>query len=142
MRKIVFLVAGLIILIIAVEVVHSLILGGSKVVSLGSSESIAGVVAQSLEPTGGNIAIPQDAKDFNLTNVNYFYNNTWAVANISPTKGSSISSGLVVLHNSTGIYQVVIGPGTAFDNSILITLPSEVGKYLNQRGYIYEYVYQ
>jgi hypothetical protein len=140
-HRTVLLLIILIVIMLAAVITHNVILKNSSYIKLGSTQSISGIVAQTLSTTKSS-SLPVAGQDFNLTKIHYFDNNSWVVAFITPTKGSNIAGAMVVLEEKQGIYQVVLGPGTSFDNSVLISLPADVGKYINQQGYIYEYVYQ
>lgn len=142
MRKNILIITIPLLILIISLIVRSAILGGGKSVTLADAPANSGIVAMNIVATGGNINIPQAGSDFNLTNINYFDNDNWIVAKITPTKSSSITTGIVILQKQDGIYKVMVGPGTAFDNSLLVTLPTDVGKYLSDNGYIYEFTYQ
>jgi hypothetical protein len=129
-----------IILIIAL-IARNIVVERKPIVTLGNAPALSGVIAQNIDTTGGNSILPIAGKDFGLKNIHYFDNNNWAVANITQTN-NKVSPGLVVLQKKDQLYQVVIGPGTAFDNSILVTLPKDVGQYMSQHGVLYESQYE
>ena len=138
MRK---LLAFIVVVVIATGAVQSGLTGNAPLVSLGKAQPLDGTISQSLDTTGGNTTMPVAGKDYSLDHIKYFDNNEWVVASIKPLS-NSISAGTVVLQKKNEIYQVVLGPGTAFNNSYLFSLPSDVGSYLNNKGVIYEFSYQ
>jgi hypothetical protein len=109
---------------------------GAPVVHLSSGAPLAGQVSQTLAATSGD-ELPVDGKDFKLTDTRYLLNDTWAVSQIS-TFGEDPNTGTVVFQKKSGIYQIVLGPGTAFPNTVVQNMPTEVSAYLSQKGVVYE----
>lgn len=132
-----YLLGGsLVILVLAAFVAKSLILNGAKVVKPAPAAALVGSVEQSLSAGGKQSKQPLSAKDFAISNIRYFDAKSWVVATISPT-AHQFDQGLVVLKNVSGLYEVELGPGSAFPNSILYSLPADVGSYLNSQGLLY-----
>jgi hypothetical protein len=129
-------ITGLALLVMATIVVRQLLTGGLSTVRLKSAPPLAGVVAQSLGPTAQDKHLPVAGKDFQLENVRYFDDRTWAVASvISP--GGKTDPALIVLKQFGATYQVVLGPGTAFSSDYLQSMPLDVGQYLTANGVFY-----
>jgi hypothetical protein len=129
----------LILLVIGALVGKNILLGGAKPIKLKPAPALAGIVSQSLAASSKQTSLPQPGKDFRLENIRYFDNNTWVIAGLKPLR-DQFNSGVVVLKNIDGQYEVVLGPGSAFDSSYLLSLPSDVGNYLKTQGAIYESV--
>ncbi len=116
---------------------RQLLLGGSRPVSLSSAPALSGLVAQSLTSSGDSQP-PLAGKDFELKNERHF-GNDWVVLEIAPLQNKS-NAGLVVLQKISGTYEVVLGPGTSFDSSYLLSVPSDVAAYLSAKGVTYDAV--
>ncbi len=117
-------------------VAQYLILGGAREVKLSSSAPLTGSVAQSLYSGNGRTKLLTPGKDFNLKNTHYFDNNTWVVTTVTPTK-QQFNQAVVVLEKKDSAYQAVLGPGSAFSSSVLISLPTDVANYLSNLGVTY-----
>ena len=140
-QRIIKLVLALFGIIIVTYVARSLILGGATVATLQPGPALSGTVAQSLSTSGNNASMPRAGKDFNLKIVRYFDSNSWVVVSAaSPNKTNETNT--VILQRIDGMYQAVLGPGTAFPNGYLQSLPSDVAQYLSAEGVIYESVSQ
>lgn len=107
--------------------------GGLKVVQLPPENTPVGQISQSLAVNG---SIPGFKTDYTLKNERYFDANRWFVAQIAPV-GQTEYSGWIVLHKNNGIFQPVVGPGTAFSDSDIVSLPPDVSSYLLERGVVY-----
>lgn len=110
--------------------------GATQVVSLGSAPALSGEISQSLIKAGADNSVPKLNKDFSISQANYFENHEWAVATIKSTSKES-NGAFVVLQRMNGVYKIILGPGTAFPNVYLKSLPSDVGTYLYNQGAIY-----
>ena len=138
MSKKLFVILGIV--LAATIIAHAMLLGGAPYHQLAKAAPLDGVVSQALV-TNGTSAPPVGGKDFTLQSVHTF-GNDWLVASIVPTPTSKLTKSTVVLEKREGVFQVVLGPGTAFDNSVLVSLPADLGNYLTQQGYIYEFSYK
>jgi hypothetical protein len=128
----------IIFIIIASSIARSQILGGAKIYNLTVTDQLlSGIIAQSTVSTGGKVILPLYQKDFTLLRVSYFDNNTWVVAKIVPLN-NSVTEAYVILQFKNGMYHVVLGPGTAFDNSYVQSMPADLGQYLGHKGIFYE----
>jgi hypothetical protein len=119
--------------LVASLLVRQALTGGLRVVSLDSAPAFSGLVAQSL---GGQSEMPVPGRDFNLKDVKYFEDNSWIVADVAPINKKS-DPGTVVIHKQNGALVVVLGPGSDFDSSFLVSLPADVGNYLKSKGVIH-----
>jgi len=128
----------LFVLIVTALLGHYLLLGRAPVVQLAPAASLAGVVSQSLSTGQGGTSLPAVNQDFTIKSVRYFDDKVWAVVFVQPTSHSSLNPSLLVLESQGGAYQAVLGPGSAFEESYLLSLPGAVGQYLKSRGAIYE----
>jgi hypothetical protein len=135
-RRILFLLTLMVILVIATFAVKSIVLRGS-VVRLQPSTPLAGAVSQGLATFGSEHSLPQLGKDYTLQDIRYFDNKTWVIATVVPLRIHT-DNALLVIRMVGGSYQVVLGPGTAFPNTYLRSLPADVSEYLINRGVIYE----
>lgn len=137
MQRIARILIGLALVVAATMVVHRLILGGT-LVKLKAGTTMSGVVSQSLVGSNNDSdALPAVGKDYTIDSIRYFDDSNWAVASITQTGGSQ-NSALLILQREKGMYQPMLGPGTAFSSSYLQSLPSDLGKYLNSKGVVYE----
>ncbi len=128
--------AFVLLLLVSFEV-RSIIFSGVPPANLGSAPPLAGSISQSLGFLPGSNSLPVYGKDYKLQNTHYFYNKQWAVTLVVPTK-SNADSPTVVLKRVNSLYQVVLGPGTAFSSSSITSLPVNVSSFLNTEGVIYE----
>lgn len=124
------------ILLVGLLLVKSLIFGGAPVVRLVPAPALSGQVAQSFAGNAHSSTLPVQGKDFKLANTLYFDNGSWAVSSIVALN-NTMNDGWVVLQKRTGMYAVVLGPGTAFPSSYAQNLPPDVAQYLNQQGVLY-----
>jgi len=130
-----WLIGGLTALVLTLAV-HALVIGGKPVVRLGQASALGGIIAQSLGTT--DRALPQENKDFTITDLHYFGGRAWVVATVKQKDAGNDGSAVLVLKSSSGSYDVVLGPGTAFPKSYLQSLPSDVGQYVSERAASYE----
>lgn len=135
-RQILLRLFALVATIVVSLVFKSVILNGHRLVRLGSAPPLTGSLATSLITSGGKTVLPTEGKDYKITKSRYFYNNGWAVVSVAQASGENETT--MVLHKIDGVYQVVIGPGTTFSKSYMLSLPADVGNYLNDQGYLYE----
>lgn len=135
-RVTITLAATLVFLAIAALLVPSIVLSGAHAITLRDAPQLTGQVAQALANSQKAGSVPETGKAFTLSSVDYFENNTWAVASIKGDQ-RNVTDGIAVLQLREGIFQVVVGPGTAFPSSVTRKLPPSVTGYLNQRGVIY-----
>lgn len=133
--------AVLLVLFGASILVPSLILGGAKHVTLASGGVFDGRISQTLSSSVQS-SIPTSGRDYKLKVLRYFDDKKWAILAITGTKGGSITDGTVVVKLSSGVYDVVLGPGTAFPASSTVTMPADLTTYLRDGGYLYDTVAQ
>lgn len=126
----------ILILFIALLSVRPILFSGATSVHLPPAPILTGQISQALA-SGKSTSLPVYGRDYNLGSTTYFKDNDWVVTDILGI-GENTSSGIAVLQNKNGIYQVVLGPGTAFANTSVQNLPIEVTQYLNQKGAVYE----
>jgi hypothetical protein len=135
-RKQLQLPISLVTLLIVALAVKSILLHGQPVIRLQHGPALVGIVSQSLGISGPNQALPVAGKDYELQNINYFDNKAWVVASIVSLNGAN--NQIIVMHMISGMYQTVLGPGSAFPDSYLQSLPPGVSQYLLNRGVMYE----
>jgi len=112
------------------------ILLGANVISLPKAAPLAGQISQALtDPATGTLL--QAGKDYTLESTHYMQNDKWVVVTIKTT-GSQAASGYVVLYEDSGIYKVMVGPGTMFPSTQINQLPVQVATYLRSLGVVYE----
>lgn len=133
-----FIVLGVV--VVATVIVHALLLGGAPYHRLAKTTALYGTISQSIG-TNDKKSLAIGDKDFTLEDTQHF-GDDWLVTSIVPTPKSSLARAVVVMQKRNGTFQVVLGPGTAFDSSTLVSLPADLGNYLTQQGYIYEFSYQ
>jgi hypothetical protein len=126
----------LLLLVLASLLARYLITGGATVVSLQTAPPLSGIVAQSLFSGTGRTSLPVPGKDFSLKNLHYFNGRQWAVASVVPI-GNNFDPSVVVLERQSGVYRVVLGPGSSFEVTYLKSLPTNVGDYLYGLGIMY-----
>lgn len=141
MNKLYSRFVGLLILIfIASYVIRLVVLGGvTKSAELEPAPRLSGVISQSLYNGSSVVTLPLAGKDYTLEDVRYFEANKWVVASVKPMF-RQFDSGLVILQLINGSYEVVLGPGSAFEKSSLLVMPRSVSSYLTSKGFVYESV--
>ncbi len=138
-KPVVFLLILLGILLGAVLLTRPILFGETKPYQLQKSDPLVGRISQALTPNnGGNPPTP--GRDFTLLSTTYFENGTWVVTNIKTLDDSS-GGGMVVLKETDGIFDIVLGPGTAFDSYSVDQLPSSVSLYIKNNGVVYDPVF-
>jgi hypothetical protein len=125
---------GIVVLVLLVTLwtVKLTLLHGASVVSLSSEPALYGQVSQAL--ISANTPVLKPNKDYRLQ-VKYFSSNNWAVATILPNN-NSLNQGVIILQKQSGVFKVVLGPGSSFPRPILTALPDDVATYLKEQGYI------
>lgn len=124
------------VIIIALMLTRSVMFGGARPISLTAADPLVGRISQALA-TGNSTELAVPGRDYTLKNTTYFEDKTWVVTTIAPVGGSSYS-GMVVLHKSDKVYDVVLGPGTAFSSTELGTLPNNIVLYIKAHGVVYD----
>jgi hypothetical protein len=108
---------------------------GASPVELVAGGAFEGRVSQALATSS---SVPQEGRDYAFSNTKSFSSDgDWVVSLITPTSGSQITQGWVVLKKASGAYELVLGPGSALPATSAINLPIVVQQYLNQRGVLY-----
>lgn len=76
----------------------------------------------------------QFASQATIQSVSYFYDNNWAIANVSLFGSNGIA---VLKYQPTDQkWQLVLGPGTSFKSSDISSLPSDVSGYVRSHNYL------
>jgi hypothetical protein len=131
-KKLLYLAGFFVVLLVLSAIVRNAVLGQSKTVILSSAPPLTGQVAQTMGTTQ-NSELPVPGKDFTLKHVRYFQRRTLAVAQLKPLHGQFDDS-YVIMKRKRGVYQVILGPGSAFRRSTLQSLPEAAIHYLDQQG--------
>jgi hypothetical protein len=132
--KVFYWLAGIIVLTL---VIKALLIGGSPIISLEPGPPLSSAVSQGLGTSGANTDLPVAGKDYSLKDVHYFDNKLWVVATVDPIRNDA-DTAIMVMQKIEGVYQVVMGPATAFSRSYIYTLPGDVSLYLNDKGLLNE----
>jgi len=74
--------------------------------------------------------------NWTITNVSYFYSNTWAFAATTDNTDSIISYFVMHYNDATQSWETVLGPDSIFDPGSVAKLPSAVQNYLNDNNYV------
>lgn len=81
------------------------------------------------------LSLPANVGTVTILAVQYYYNNSWAVARINTTYDSDAA--LVVQYDqASGTWKTVIGPALGLDPTASGALPVLIQQYLNDNGYI------
>lgn len=123
-------------ILVASWMVMPVILGGSSQINLASAPALTGQLSQAFATSGTSSTLPVEGRDYRLENTNYFDTDIWVVTSIKALN-NTMNDGWVVLKKQSGIYQIVLGPGTAFPSSYVQNMPIDVSRYLNQKGVVY-----
>lgn len=113
-------------------VFYRILTGGYPVISLETTTPLDAAISQTL-PITKNGSVPEEGKDFKVTNSRYFEGNKWVVARFT-SGGDSNNSAVVVLEKTPNGYQVVLGPGTSFSSSDVSNMPVELVTYMEEIG--------
>ena len=116
----------LVVVIIAIGARY-FILDRASVVSI-KYDPLSSAVSKGLEVSGSNY-LPIEGKDFKVSKVSYFDNNTWVVVGVDPI-GNSADPATLVLHLVSGTYSTALGPLNSFNGVDLSGIPSDVQSYL------------
>ncbi|MEO8785262.1 MAG: hypothetical protein ABI221_03070 [Candidatus Saccharimonadales bacterium] len=130
------------VIVIATIATHYVLFGSARYIGLTKAQPLIGAASQALGVGSQSSSMPSGSKDYNLGDTKYFSNGDWAVASIIPTKNSKLTQAVVIMQKREGVFQVVLGPGTAFDSSVTLNLPTDLGNYITQRGYVYAFSYR
>jgi hypothetical protein len=134
-QGIVVRVSACILLFIALFAARPLILGSGQQVKLVDAPKLAGQISQSMAVNDSG-ALPQVNKDYKIAKAEYFDNNSWVVVNFSWLDDTG-NDGVLVLKDMNGVYNPVLGPGSAFSSTATETLPKDVSLYLDKMGVFY-----
>jgi hypothetical protein len=135
-KQLVIAFVSLVMLAAAVLVVRDVLLHGQPAIKLKPAPPLAGVISQSLGVSGSSHSLPVAGKDYNLQDTHAFDNHSWVVTSVVPARANA-DTAVAVLRNKDGFFQVVLGPGTAFPESSLQSLPADVSRYLVKQGLVY-----
>jgi hypothetical protein len=125
------------ILLVAVSNAKSIIYGGTQLKTLSSAPALSGQISQALASTSdGELTMPIYGTDYTLQDTKYFDNSNWVVTTIKPLS-NDMNRSVVVLEKQSGVYAVVLGPGSAFPETTSLSMPSSLGHYLKQQGMFY-----
>jgi hypothetical protein len=97
-------------------------------------ESLIPTIAENISDPTSSTPLLQEGSDFTVSSERYFSGKQWLVVTVSPIKESAADPAVIVLQLKDSKYVTVIGPGTAFDESDLTILPSDVTQYLKSLG--------
>ena len=122
------------VLAILVFVVPSLIYGGAPAVRLSPGPSFGGEISQAIGVQDNGKLLTAN-KGFTITDTRYFQNRAWVFVTIDR---ANVGGAFVVLHRVSGVYTVVLGPGTAFASNYLTDLPADLTQYMNSKGILYD----
>jgi hypothetical protein len=108
--------------------------------STGNNLIINAALQLSSAPTTlslSNLTIPLGSAGVSITNVVYFYSNTWAIVYMSQDQNSA---GIAVAQYDAAnqSWSVAIGPGTYFPSSSVQNLPTQVQEYLYSNNFAVE----
>jgi hypothetical protein len=117
------------VVIVVALIIRVALLGGAAVADPKPNDIDAGVSESVLSSLSGDMS-----GDFKLSNIHYFEDKSWVVAEIRPKDVSLAESDLVVLQRQDKAYQVVLGPGSIFPLSTLENIPVSVKDYLVTSG--------
>jgi len=139
MRKTtIFLLSLALLLVAGLFSVRPIMYGNARPVSISAADPLTGQISQALaSSSNGQLVLPVSGQDYTLSGITYFDNHTWAFAAIKPLSNSMNSSN-VVLEKQSGVYKVVLGPGSAFPRTTTLTMPADIAQFLNQRGLLYD----
>ncbi len=125
------------ILIVAVSNAKSIIYGGTELKTLSSAPALTGQISQVLASSSDNqLDVPVYGQDYTLQNTKYFEGKNWVVTTIKPLR-NNMNQNVVVLEKQSGVYAVVLGPGSAFPQTTSLSMPNSLGQYLKQQGMFY-----
>jgi hypothetical protein len=136
MQGTVIRVSALVLLLIAVFTIRPILLGGGQKVTLQSAPELTGQVSQAFATTATG-DLPAAGKDYKLYNTKYLENDDWIVTNFKWLNEYG-NDGVIVLQKKDGIYNPMLGPGSAFPSTVTETLPPSVSLYLNSIGVLYD----
>lgn len=136
MRPIVMRGVVLALLLVAALCVRPIVLQGARPVNLPDAPPLAGQVSQAFA-VGSSKNLPVMGKDYSVQNIHYFDSHTWLVANIKSLSTDG-SDGIIVMQQEGGIYLPMLGPGSAFADTQIISLPADVAAYLTGLGAVDE----
>jgi hypothetical protein len=106
---------------------------GGNHVRLRVATDFAGPVALAIG-ANGNGDIPEYGKDFSFGEIRSFA--SWKVVRL--TSSGKNYDGMAVLQKSSGVFRVVLGPGTSFSKADTYSMPTDLVQYLNNEGMLYE----
>ena len=113
------------------------LLQGTNTVNLPPAPGISGIISQSLGVKGSTKSLPLADHDYILSNITYFEDNSWVVAQITPKNHNADTATVVINNINPDMPHVVLGPGSAFSSSDLSNLPTSVAQYLTNEGLVY-----
>jgi hypothetical protein len=131
-KKISLRVSLLVIFLLVGIIGRSILLGGASVETLGPAPGISGEISQSLVSSSQN-GLPMAGKDFVIKSTTYFDTNTWVVV-IVGTVADPTNESTIVMQKVSGVYQIVIGPGTAFTTQQVANFPADVISFISSHG--------
>jgi hypothetical protein len=135
-KGLIFIGAIIILLVIAVFIDRTVLMSNAKVIHLAAAPDLTGQISQTLVTSGGVSELPTPEVDFKLDDTAYFENNTWVVSSVVPLN-NAFNPSIVVMKKQSGVFQVVLGPGSAFIQSDLQNVPASVANNLMGRGAVY-----
>jgi hypothetical protein len=127
-----------VVLLAAIASAPSIIYGNARPAHISAAPALTGQISQALATsTNGQFTMPTYGKDYTLQNTKYFDGNSWVVTTIKPLS-ENMNRSLVVLQKQSGVYTVVLGPGSAFPRTTQLSMPGNLAAYLNSQGVFYD----
>jgi len=127
-----------IVLLTAIVSAPSIIYGSAKPAHISTAPALTGQISQALAASSnGQLTMPTYGKDYRLENTKYFDDNTWVVTTIKPLN-NNMNRNVVVLEKQAGVFTVVLGPGSAFPRTTELSMPGNLGEYLDSQGLFYD----
>lgn len=123
----------LILFLVSVTARH-IILGGTYLSKLNTAPPLAASIAPTIV-THGSTNLPESGIDFKILSSQYFDNKQWVVVSIA--SGPDTDTAFLVMERLSGVYTVVLGPGTFFSSDVTQSMPSDVAAYLTSKGLIH-----
>ncbi len=105
-----------------------------RVIKLDKTTNPLGQVSHAVASSGG---VDFAAESINIKKHRFFADKAWYIALVE-SKRPQLNSGWVILKNVDGIYQPVLGPGTAFAYDDVVFLPPDLLAYLLDLGVVYD----
>jgi len=126
-QSLVFKAVLAVILLLAIFGCRRLVLGGAKPISL-KSDSLTAAIESSFASPASSSYMPIDGQDYSISQVSYFDDGSWAVAQLTPI--NNLSDPAKVVLKKDGSYRTVMGPSNFFTDSDYAKLPADVTDFI------------